>query len=157
MWIVFWANILLIIALILLPDISLYYSPFEENPINIEYLILVFTPQKSKKRRKTKHKRVLFSLLSDLTGNSTVFLRDSEQDNVWEGALSSILSVSFMFTKMALIGLIRARAKSTVLVNDLDYGALLKFNFPTYSLFILLLKYPYYILKEKYRRRANER
>lgn len=156
MWIVFWANILLIIALILLPDISLYYSPSEDNPIKIEYLLFVFTIGKSKRKKKIKHKRILLSLALDLLRNSRVIIAESEEDSISSSALLSFLSLSFLFTKMALVGFLRANAKSAKLCKKLDYDALIKIKIPLYHLFISLFKYPYYIVKENFRRRINE-
>lgn len=156
MWLVFLANILLIIALILLPDISIYYSPLTDTPLRIEYLLFVYTPKSGKKKGKIKHKRILLSLALDLVGKSNIKILDTEEDTVYSSAVVSLLSIPFIITKLALISFLRANAKSARLVSTLEYDALINIKIPLYFLFISLLKYPYYVIKERYRRRINE-
>ena len=158
MWYVFWANILLIIALILLQDVNLFYSPNVENSIIIEYLIFVFTPAKNKKKkRKIKHKRILFSLALDLIKYASVTVKGDDEVRFSRSALSTFLTLPFLFSKITLITFLRANARQTIIEENLDYDALIKIQIPVYYLFILLLKYPYYIIKDKFKRVKNER
>ena len=158
MWIVFWANILLIIALILLPDVSLYYSPEENDSIIIEYLVFQFIPTKNKnKKRKTKDKRILFSLVLDLIQYAKIKVKGDVETRLSSSALATFLTLPFLFTKISLMAFLKSYAKSASVEEVLDNNALIEIKIPLLRLIIFLFKYPYYIRKDKYRRVKNER
>ncbi len=154
MWIIFALNILLIIAILLPSRISFLYIPSNPSPITISYLIFEYTPRK---KGGVKIPRApLIKLLYYILSRSRVEANDGFSPSDSLSNFASVISLPLLLGKYALLSLLSANAKSFRLINDFNHPFYIKLSFSLLTLFISSIKLLYYILKNKFKRIANE-